>query len=222
MGKFSNIKAILFDLDGTLFETAAEISDAVNSMLIDLEMAQLKKNEIRSFIGKGVENLIKQSLNASSKKDPVPFFAKAEILFEHHYSLISAKSLMFDGVERAIRDLKEKGFLLGCVTNKPAIHTEALMNHSRLSNFMDIIVSGDTTKKKKPDPLPILHALNQLNIEPKDAIMVGDSVVDIEAGFEAGTYIFTVPYGYQFGESIISDKVDYAMSNFSELTQIIN
>jgi phosphoglycolate phosphatase-like HAD superfamily hydrolase len=52
--------------------------------------------------------------------------------------------------------------------------------------------------------------------------MVGDSVVDIEAGFEAGTYIFTVPYGYQFGESIISDKVDYAMSNFSELTQIIN
>jgi len=129
---------------------------------------------------------------------------------------------MYEGVEKSIIDLKAKDFLLGCVTNKPAIYTEALMNHSRLSDFMDIIVSGDTTEKKKPDPLPILHALNQLNIEPKAAIMVGDSVVDIEAGFEAGTYIFTVPYGYQFGESIISDKVDYAMSNFSELTQIIN
>ena len=222
MGKFNNIKAILFDLDGTLFETAPELSKAVNLMLKDLEMAQLKTNEIKRFIGRGAENLIKQSLKASSQKDPTLFFAKAEKFFAHHYSLISANSRMFEGVEKSIIDLKAKDFLLGCVTNKPAIYTEALMNHSRLADFMDIIVSGDTTEKKKPDPLPILHALNQLNIEPKDAIMVGDSVVDIEAGFEAGTYIFTVPYGYQFGESIISDKVDYAMSNFSELTQIIN
>jgi phosphoglycolate phosphatase len=222
LGKFNNIKAILFDLDGTLFETAPELAEAVNLMLKDLEMAELKTNEIKRFIGRGAENLIKQSIEVSSKKDPTPVFAKAEKLFAHHYSLISANSLMYEGVEKSIIDLKAKDFLLGCVTNKPAIYTEALMNHSRLSDFMDIIVSGDTTEKKKPDPLPILHALNQLNIEPKDAIMVGDSVVDIEAGFEAGTYIFTVPYGYQFGESIISDKVDYAMSNFSELTQIIN
>ena len=222
MGKFNNIKAILFDLDGTLFETAPELAEAVNLMLKDLEMAELKTNEIKRFIGRGAENLIKQSIEVSSKKDPTPVFAKAEKLFVHHYSLISANSLMYEGVEKSIIDLKAKDFLLGCVTNKPAIYTEALMNHSRLADFMDIIVSGDTTEKKKPDPLPILHALNQLNIEPKDAIMVGDSVVDIEAGFEAGTYIFTVPYGYQFGESIISDKVDYAMSNFSELTQIIN
>ena len=222
MGKFNNIKAILFDLDGTLFETAPELAEAVNLMLKDLEMTELKTNEIKRFIGRGAENLIKQSIEVSSKKDPTPVFAKAEKLFAHHYSLISANSLMYEGVEKSIIDLKAKDFLLGCVTNKPAIYTEALMNHSRLADFMDIIVSGDTTEKKKPDPLPILHALNQLNIEPKDAIMVGDSVVDIEAGFAAGTYIFTVPYGYQFGESIISDKVDYAMSNFSELTQIIN
>ena len=222
MGKFNNIKAILFDFDGTLFETAPELSEAVNLMLNDLEMVELKPNEIKRFIGRGAENLIKQSLEISSKKDPIPSFAKAEKLFAHHYSLISANSLMYAGVEKAITDLKAKDFLLGCVTNKPAIYSEALMNHSRLSDFMDIIVSGDTTEKKKPDPLPILYALDQLNVKPKDAIMVGDSVVDIEAGFEAGTYIFTVPYGYQFGESIISDKVDYAMSNFSELTQIIN
>ena len=209
-------------MDGTLFETAPELSKAVNLMLKDLEMAQLKTNEIKRFIGREAENLIMQSLEASSKKTPIPSFEIAEKLFAHHYSLISANSLMYEGVEKSIIDLKAKDFLLGCVTNKPAIYTEALMNHSRLADFMDIIVSGDTTEKKKPDPLPIIHALNQLNVEPKDAIMVGDSVVDIEAGFEAGTYIFTVPYGYQFGESIISDKVDYAMSNFSELTQIIN
>ncbi|MDA9600359.1 phosphoglycolate phosphatase [Nitrosomonadales bacterium] len=222
MGRFNNIKAILFDLDGTLFETAPELSKAVNLMLKDLEMVELKTDEIKNFIGKGAENLIKQSLKASSQKDPTLFFAKAEKLFAHHYSLISVNSLMFDGVEKAISHLKAKDFLLGCVTNKPAVYTEALINQSCLSDFMDIIVSGDTTEKKKPHPLPILYALNQLNVEPKDAIMVGDSIVDIEAAFTAGTHIFTVPYGYQFGESIISDKVDYAMSNFSELTQIIN
>ena len=209
-------------MDGTLFETAPELSEAINLMLKDLEMVELKKNEIKCFIGKGAENLIKQSLEASSKKNLIPSYAKAEKLFAHHYSLISANSLMFEGVEKVITDLKAKDFLLGCVTNKPSIYTEALMNHSRLSDFMDIIVSGDTTEKKKPEPLPILYALDQLNIQPKDAIMVGDSIVDIEAGFAAGTHIFTVPYGYQFGESIISDKVDYAMSNFSELTQILN
>ena len=96
MEKFVNIKAILFDLDGTLFETAPELSDAVNSMLKDLGMTELKRNEIKNFIGKGAENLIKQSLRLSSKKDPGPLFAKAEKLFAHHYSLISANSLMFD------------------------------------------------------------------------------------------------------------------------------
>jgi len=72
--KFDNIKAILFDLDGTLFETAPELAEAVNLMLKDLEMAELKTNEIKRFIGRGAENLIKQSLKASSQKDPTLFF----------------------------------------------------------------------------------------------------------------------------------------------------
>ena len=94
-------------MDGTLFETAPELSRAVNLMLKDLEMAQLKTNEIKRFIGRGAENLIKQSIEVSSKKDSIPVFAHAEKLFAHHYSLISANSLMFDGVEKSISHLKE-------------------------------------------------------------------------------------------------------------------
>ena len=76
------------------------------------------------------------------------------------------------------------------------------MNKSGLNEYMDIIVSGDTTEKKKPDPVPIKYALNQIKIDPKDAIMVGDSCIDIEAGFAAGTFVITVPYGYQYHHSL--------------------
>ena len=222
MEKFSNIKAILFDLDGTLFQTDPELSDAINLMLSDLKMPGLKKDNIKNFIGKGAKNLIEQSLRAASKKDPSLFLKKAEQLFAKHYLKIAANSQMYEGVEKTINYLKTQGILLGCVTNKPGIYTSDLMNKSGLNEYMDIIVSGDTTEKKKPDPMPITYALNQIKIEPKDAIMVGDSCIDIEAGFAAGTFVITVPYGYQYEESIVSDKVDYALSNFSELSQIIN
>lgn len=222
MEKFSNTKAILFDLDGTLFQTDPELSDAINLMLSDLKMPGLKKDNIKNFIGKGAKNLIEQSLRAALKKDPSLFLKKAEQLFEKHYLKIAANSQMYEGVEKTINYLKTQGIILGCVTNKPSIYTSDLMHKSGLNEYMDIIVSGDTTEKKKPNPMPITYALNQIKIEPKDAIMVGDSCIDIEAGFAAGTFVITVPYGYQYEESIVSDKVDYALSNFSELSQIIN
>lgn len=220
--RFSDIKAILFDLDGTLFRTDPELSDAINLMLTDLKMPNLKKDKIKNFIGKGAKNLIDESLKAASREDLSIYSKKAEKLFIHHYSSISGNSQMYDGVEKTINYFKSQGILLGCVTNKPEIFTSNLMIQSGLSEFFDVIVSGDTTDRKKPDPLPIQYALDQIKIRPKNTIMVGDSCVDIEAGFAAGTFVVTVPYGYQYQESIVSNKVDYALSNFNELTQIIN
>tara|TARA_B100000035_G_scaffold150090_1_gene127922 strand:+ start:1645 stop:2316 length:672 start_codon:yes stop_codon:yes gene_type:complete len=220
--RFLDIKAILFDLDGTLFRTDPELSDAINLMLTDLKMPILEKDKIKNFIGKGVKNLINESLKAASKKDLSVFSKKAEKLFIHHYSAIAGNSQMYDGVENTINYFKSQGILLGCVTNKPEIFTSNLMIQSGLSEFFDVIVSGDTTDRKKPDPLPIQYALDLIKIRPKNTIMVGDSCVDIEAGFAAGTYVVTVPYGYQYQEPIVSDKVDYVLSNFNELTKIIN
>ena len=220
--RFSDIKAILFDLDGTLFRTDPELSDAINLMLTDLKMPILKKDKIKNFIGKGAKNLINESLKTASQEDTSVFYKKAEKLFVHHYSTIVGNSKMYYGVENTINYFKSQGILLGCVTNKPETFTSILMIQSGLSEFFDVVVSGDTTDRKKPDPLPIQYALEKIKIRPKNTIMVGDSCVDIEAGFAAGTYVVTVPYGYQYRESILSDKVDYALSNFNELTQIIN
>ena len=222
MKKFNNIKGVFFDLDGTLFDTAPEIIFATNQMLKDLDLQELESDIIKSFIGKGADNLIRKSILYSSKEDSEALFKAARRLFDKHYILNAAQSLPYDGVEGALIKLKKKKLTLACITNKPEIFTQAILEGSGLISYLDLVVSGDTVSKKKPDAMPLQYSCEALELEPKEAIMVGDSCNDIEAGFSAGTYVVTVPYGYQYGQSIESDKVDLAIENLNDLVTIIN
>jgi phosphoglycolate phosphatase len=220
--KFNNIKGVFFDLDGTLFDTAPEIIFATNQMLKDLDLQELESDIIKSFIGKGADNLIRKSILYSSKEDSEALFKAARRLFDKYYILNAAQSLPYDGVEEALIKLKKKKLTLACITNKPEIFTQAILEGSGLISYLDLVVSGDTVSKKKPDSMPLQYSCETLELEPKEAIMVGDSCNDIEAGFSAGTYVVTVPYGYQYGQSIESDKVDLAIENLNDLVTIIN
>jgi len=220
--KFKNIKGIFFDLDGTLFDTAPELSFATNQMLKDLDLQELESDIIKSFIGRGADNLIRKSILHSSQKDFEVLFKEARKLFNKYYLLNAAKSLPYDGVEEALIELKNMKLSLACVTNKPEIFTHMILEKSGLVSYLDLVVSGDTVNRKKPDPMPLQYSCDKLELEPKQAIMVGDSCNDIDAGFSAGTYVVTVPYGYQYGQSIKSDKVDLAIKNLNDLIPIIN
>ena len=222
MKKFKNIKGIFFDLDGTLFDTAPELSFATNQMLKDLDLQELESDIIKSFIGRGADNLIRKSILHSSQKDFEVLFKEARKLFNKYYLLNAAKSLPYDGVEEALIELKNMKLSLACVTNKPEIFTHMILEKSGLVSYLDLVVSGDTVNRKKPDPMPLQYSCDKLELEPKQAIMVGDSCNDIDAGFSAGTYVVTVPYGYQYGQSIKSDKVDLAIKNLNDLIPIIN
>ena len=222
MKKFTNIKSVFFDLDGTLFDTAPELSFATNQMLKDIDLQELESDIIKSFIGKGADNLIRKSISYSSRQDPEVLFKKARKLFDKYYILNAAQSLPYDGAEEVLMKLKKKKLSLACVTNKPEIFTHKILEESGLISYLDLVVSGDTVSRKKPDPMPLQYSCDKLELEPKEAIMVGDSYNDIEAGFSAGTYVITVPYGYQYGQSIESDKVDVAIKNLNDLVQIIN
>ena len=222
MKKFNNIKGIFFDLDGTLFDTAPELCFATNEMLKDLDLKELESDIIKNFIGRGADNLIRQSILHSSQKDPEVFFKEARKLFDKYYLLNTAQSLPYDGVEEALIELKNKKLSLACVTNKPKIFTHMILEKSRLISYFDLVVSGDTVSRKKPDAMPLQYSCDKLDLEPKQAIMVGDSCNDIDAGFSAGTFVITVPYGYQYGQSIESDKVDLAIKNLNDLIAIIN
>ena len=222
MKKFTNIKGVFFDLDGTLFDTAPELTFATNQMLKDIDLQELESDIIKSFIGKGADNLVRKSISYSSKQDPEILFRKARQLFDKYYILNAAQSLPYDGVEEVLIKLKKKKLSLACVTNKPEIYTQVILEESGLISYLDLVVSGDTVSRKKPDPMQLQYSCEKLELEPKQAIMVGDSFNDIEAGFSAGTYVVTVPYGYQYGQSIESAKVDLAIKNLNDLVTIIN
>ena len=222
MKKFTNIKGVFFDLDGTLFDTAPELTFATNQMLKDIDLQELESDIIKSFIGKGADNLVIKSISYSSKQDSEILFKKARKLFDEYYILNAAQSLPYDGVEEALINLKKKKLSLACVTNKPEIYTQVILEESGLISYLDLVVAGDTVSRKKPDPMQLQYSCEKLELEPKQAIMVGDSFNDIEAGFSAGTYVVTVPYGYQYGQSIESAKVDLAIKNLNDLVTIIN
>ena len=222
MKKFTNIKGIFFDLDGTLFDTAPELTFAINQMLKDIDLQELESDIIKSFIGKGADNLVRKSISYSFKQYSEALFKKARKLFDKYYILNAAQSLPYEGVEEALIKLKKKKLSLACVTNKPEIYTQVILEESGLISYLDLVVAGDTVSRKKPDPMQLQYSCEKLELEPKQAIMVGDSCNDIEAGFSAGTYVVTVPYGYQYGQSIESAKVDLAIKNLNDLVTIIN
>ena len=222
MSDIKNIKGIFFDLDGTLFDTAPELSDATNHMLSDLNFDKLDPFDIRNFIGRGADNLIKKSIGLSSQLDPEPFFQEGRKLFHQHYIINAGFSKPYDDARDTLKKLKERNIYLGCVTNKPKIYTHQILSQSGILDFMDIVISGDSLKRMKPDPLQIQHGCETLGLLPNQVIMVGDSSNDIEAGYAAGTYVITVPYGYNHEQSIDSPKVDLAIKILSDLTQVIN
>ena len=218
---FKDIKGIFFDLDGTLFETAPQLTLAVNRMLVDLKMNTLPEENISNFIGKGADNLIRKSIKLSSDKDANEFFVDALDSFHNHYEQIAHNSLPYDGVMETINFLKTKGLKLACITNKPSIFTDKILCESGLNQYLDLILSGDSLEKMKPDPLPIIYSCEFFNIKTKESIMVGDSMNDVEAGSSAGAYVVTVPYGYQSGKKIDSSKVDLAINNFIDIQSIV-
>ena len=219
--QFNNIKGIFFDLDGTLFETAPQLTTAVNNMLDDLKMQKLPEADITNFIGKGADNLIRKSIQLSSNKDGNDFFLDGLDFFYHHYYLIAHESLPYEGVLDTINFLKKKDIKLACITNKPSIFTDKILDASGLSKSLDLILSGDSLEKMKPDPLPIIYSCEFFNIKTSETIMVGDSTNDIEAGAAAGSFVVTVPYGYNFGEEMDSEKVDLAIDKFHDLQSIL-
>lgn len=190
--------AVLVDLDGTLVDTAPDIVEAVNRMLLERGAPPLPFDTIRGFIGNGVPTLIRRVLGASraagldERDEPM-----ALALFHRHYRDTNGRiGQVFPGVREGLRALRQAGCRLGCVTNKPAVPTAALLDLHALSPWFDVVVAGDSLAQMKPDPAPLLHACRVLHASPTRCVLVGDSPVDVAAARAAQMPVLIVRYGY--------------------------
>lgn len=212
----------MFDLDGTLLDTAPQIAEAANRMLVALNKPMLPMSQITNYIGEGVQTLIKRSLTGQMYAEPDPaLFEQAQPLYADFYAKVATESQPFAGVVEGLQQLQQRGFELACVTNKPERYTLPLLEKSGLDTFFSLVVSGDTLSKKKPDPLQLHHICAEFGVLEPEAMLVGDSATDIAAAKAAGCFIVTVPYGYNQGKPIDESQIDASIQTIADLTHIL-
>jgi len=214
---------ILIDLDGTLIDSVPDLAYCVDAMMGALEMPEHGEAKVRDWVGNGVERLVRRALVGQLEGEPDDeLFQKAYPIFLELYAEHNAqRSMLYPGVQEGLEFLKGAGYQLGCVTNKAEQFTLPLLRDLGIIDFFAIIVSGDTLPKKKPDPMPLLHAAEHFGVEPKAALMLGDSMSDVKAARAAGFRIICVSYGYNHGQDIREFGPDAVIDSFTELETLL-
>jgi phosphoglycolate phosphatase len=216
-------KMVLIDVDGTLVDSVPDLAYCVDEMMKTLERPVHGENRVRDWVGNGVERLVRRALIGQLDGEPSEAdFQRAYPIFLDLYAQnTSQRSLLYPGVREGLDFLKSKGYALGCVTNKAACFTEPLLKDLGIWGEFGIVIAGDTLAKKKPDPLPLLHAAEHFGVSPQDALMIGDSVSDVKAARAAGFSVFCMSYGYNHGQDIREAHPDAVMDSMSELPGLL-
>lgn len=215
---------VLLDLDGTLIDSIPDLANAVNKTLSELSIEQREIGSISNWIGNGAETLLHRALtdDINGEADPELFKNALPRFIEIYEENICVMTTCYPGVAEGINFLKERDVKLGCVTNKPGAFVSPILEKFGLLSDMSIIVAGDTLPKKKPDPLPLLHAASVLKADPKKSLMIGDSVSDVESARAADFQIVCVSYGYNHGKDIRDTKPDAVVDSLAELSQLFH
>lgn len=207
------VRAVLFDLDGTLLDSIPDLAEACRRMMVELGRAPHSIDTIRTFVGKGMLNLVRRCLaeSGSAQEDEI---AAAVTVFRRHYAEVNGlATTIYEGVVPALEALQEQGVAMACVTNKPAAFTGPLLERMGIAGYFGATVSGDTLAEKKPHPAPLFHACELLGVPAAEALMIGDSANDAEAARAAGIPVLLVTYGYSEGKPVDSIDCDGLLSS---------
>lgn len=208
------ISLIVYDFDGTLVDTLFDIADSVNLTLAELSLPQLPRETIRKYVGRGVERLMSQTLEGSSFTD----ISRAVALFKKHYSenLVHYTDFYPQGRE-ILEHFKDKKQAI--CSNKPEDFVRRILESLKGLNYFDAIIGGDSVNSKKPDPEGLNSILEQLHVTPDEAVLIGDSPVDVETGKRAGVATCVVNFGLGFQDEIAAANPDCSIDCLSELKE---
>lgn len=214
---------VMFDLDGTLIETAPEICDAVNDTLRAFDLPTVPQDNVDRWIGHGTRELLiqalacvrKLSVEAVRTSDTLPLIA---VEFDRHYQRrCGTRSQLYPQVRETLQQLRGQGVKLAVVTNKEGRYTQTVLAAHDLVPLFDRVVSGDSLPTKKPDPAGIHSCLAQFQVPSERALFVGDSSIDVATARNAGVPVWALPYGYNMGQPIQDCAPDRVIASFSLL-----
>ncbi len=218
---------VLLDLDGTLVDTVPDLAYCLDNMLRELSLPEAGETKVRKWVGNGIEQLVKRGLSNNfvtsdfNEEPEASLFEKALPMFIDFYKENACKhSRLYAGVREGLEYLTSNNFKLGCVTNKLSQFTDTILETLEIQKAFGIVISGDTLTKKKPDPMPLLHAAEYFGISPNRSLMVGDSVNDVSAARAAGFQVLCVSYGYNLGQDIHLANPDLVVDSLADLVNI--
>jgi len=217
------VSAVVIDLDGTLLHTAPDLAEAGKRMMLELGLPPVPEATVQTWIGNGVARLIKRILSGSLDGEPEEaLYARARPIYEKHYAeVVSLHSRPFPDVVEGLEVLKKTGYRLACITNKAEKFTVPLLKDTGLYHYFELILSGDSLPRRKPDPLPLLHACEVFGITPDQMLLIGDSLNDTQAARAAGCHVFCVPYGYNRGRHVKELDLDAVVDSLLHAAKLI-
>ena len=214
---------VMFDLDGTLVETAPEIMDATNDTLRRFDLAEVTQQQVNDWMGHGTRELLIQALAFTGKTDVAAVRVSDSLgliahEFDKHYQRrCGTRSQLYPQVRETLVALRARGVKTAVVTNKEGRYTATVLDAHQLTPLLDCVVSGDTLPTKKPNPAGIAHCLAQFGVTKDRALFVGDSSIDVATARNAGVAVWALPYGYNMGAAIESCNPDRVIADCSVL-----
>ena len=212
------VRGLLFDLDGTLVDSAPDLALALDATLAELDHPPVGEAQARAWVGNGAKRLVARALTGQMWQDPpsTDWDRALECFFRHYGAHLVERTVLYPGVAQTLAWLRQHGYALGVVTNKPLRFTRPLLKALELGEFA-VVLGGDSLAEKKPHPMPLLHAARTLGLPAKDLLMVGDSLNDVHAARGADMRVICVPYGYNHGQDIRGAHPDAVIEDFREL-----
>ena len=212
-------QAYLFDLDGTLVDTAPDLLIALNHVLEEAGHEPADLPLARHWVGYGARVMIEQALKNRGNTAPNHDYVEQmfETFIDHYNTHIAVHSETYPGVRNALDRLAQAGIPMGVVTNKMYRLSRRLLQQLELYQYFGVLVGGDTLQTRKPNPEPIQFACSELSVSVEDSILVGDSRTDVESARASGCDVICVTYGYSHGIPPQQLGADQTVDSFAEI-----
>jgi phosphoglycolate phosphatase len=221
------LRLVMFDLDGTLIDTAPEIADAVNDTLAQCGLPLVSQQQVRDWIGHGTRTLLIAALASAQGRTVQEIGADPDLpriagIFDGHYQQrCGSSSQPYPHVVEVLDSLRAHGVHLAVVTNKEGRYTDTVLRAHQFDKRFDLVISGDTLATKKPDPAGIAHCLAQCAVTAEHALFVGDSSIDAATARNAGVPVWLLPYGYNMGQAIEACGPDRVIPDMRALLALL-